>query len=106
MVCINERKLREGLARLFADGGHAVVPTLGDAACLEEILTRDKPDLVVIDVRMPPTHTDEGAREVKDRRPNVGVLVLSPTHRDHARGRAGFPGRIRLPAQGPRPRSR
>lgn len=89
--------LREGLARLFADGGHVVVATLGDAARLDEILTRDQPDLVVIDVRMPPTYTDEGARaarEVKDRHPDVGVLVLSQhietTHAVELVSRAGF----------------
>ncbi|HEX5996245.1 MAG TPA: response regulator transcription factor [Jiangellales bacterium] len=89
--------LREGLARLFADGGHVVVATVGDATSLEEILTRDQPDLVVIDVRMPPTYTDEGtraAREVKDRHPDIGVLVLSQhietTHVVELVSRAGF----------------
>jgi DNA-binding NarL/FixJ family response regulator len=72
--------LREGLARLFADGGHQVVATLGDAQGLAAVLAGHDPDLVVIDVRMPPTYTDEGARaalETKRRHPDVGVLVLS-----------------------------
>jgi DNA-binding NarL/FixJ family response regulator len=72
--------LREGLARLFADGGHQVVSTLGDGATVAEVVDRQKPDLVVLDIRMPPTYTDEGARaarEIKDRHPEVGVLVLS-----------------------------
>ena len=50
--------LREGLARLFADAGHEVLATLGDASSLAEVVVRDGPDLVVLDVRMPPTHTD------------------------------------------------
>jgi DNA-binding NarL/FixJ family response regulator len=89
--------LREGLARLFVDGGHEVVATLGDADRLEDILTRERPDLVIIDIRMPPTYTDEGARaarESKDRHPNIGVLVLSQhietTHAVDLVSRAGF----------------
>ena len=78
--------LREGLARLFEDGGHQVLAAVGDA---EQLLlaTRahldsgaDRPDLVVVDVRMPPTFTDEGARaarEIKQAHPETGVLVLS-----------------------------
>ncbi|MEV6105043.1 response regulator transcription factor [Streptomyces sp. NPDC051940] len=72
--------LREGLARLFADGGHEVVATLGDATALGALLGADRPDLVVLDVRMPPTYTFEGteaAREIKERFPGTGVLVLS-----------------------------
>jgi DNA-binding NarL/FixJ family response regulator len=89
--------LREGLARLFVDAGHAVVATLGDAARLEAIVRSTEPDLVIIDVRMPPTYTDEGARaarEAKDRHPDVGVLVLSQhietTHAVELVSRAGF----------------
>ena len=72
--------LREGLARLFADGGHQVVATRGDAEGLLELVEETTPDLVVLDVRMPPTHTDEGIRaaaELKAEMPNLGVLVLS-----------------------------
>jgi len=72
--------LREGLARLFVDGGHEVVALLGDAGELLATVDQQHPDLVVVDVRMPPTYTDEGARaarEIKDRHPDVGVLVLS-----------------------------
>jgi DNA-binding NarL/FixJ family response regulator len=89
--------LREGLARLFADGGHHVVATLRDADRLDEILTRHNPDLVVIDIRMPPTYTDEGARaalETKERHPDIGVLVLSQhietTHAVDLVSRTGF----------------
>ena len=72
--------LREGLARLFADGGHQVVATLGDAERLPATVSGHEPDLVVIDVRMPPTFTDEGTRaaeRIKLEHPEIGVLVLS-----------------------------
>ena len=89
--------LREGLARLFADGGHAVVASVGDAAALLEAVETGAPDLVVVDIRMPPTYSDEGARaarEIKDRHPDVGVLVLSQhietTHAVDLVGRPGF----------------
>jgi DNA-binding NarL/FixJ family response regulator len=72
--------LREGLGRLFEDAGHEVVASLGDATHLIAAIRGHKPDLLVVDVRMPPTHTDEGARaaaQVKEEFPGVGVLVLS-----------------------------
>ena len=89
--------LREGLARLFADGGHQVVSTLGDGETVVEVVADERPDLVVLDIRMPPTYTDEGAlaaREIKDRHPEVGVLLLSQhietTHAVDLVGRPGF----------------
>jgi DNA-binding NarL/FixJ family response regulator len=72
--------LREGLGRLFEDGGHQVVASLGDAYGLLPAITEHDPDLVVLDIRMPPTFTDEGARaamEIKATYPDLGVLVLS-----------------------------
>ena len=72
--------LREGLRMLFVDGGHEVVATFGDADGLLEAVTTYRPDLVVADIRMPPTHTDEGARAaqaVKRAHPELGVLLLS-----------------------------
>jgi DNA-binding NarL/FixJ family response regulator len=72
--------LREGLARLFEDSGHEVVASLGDAQQLQAAVAEHDPDLVVVDIRMPPTHTDEGARaaaELKHAHPELGVLVLS-----------------------------
>jgi DNA-binding NarL/FixJ family response regulator len=72
--------LREGLARFFADGGHEVSASLGDANGLLDAVAEHGPDLVVVDVRMPPTFTDEGARaarEIKEAHPEIGVLVLS-----------------------------
>lgn len=72
--------LREGLVRLLADEGHEVVAAVGDGDALLAAVAADQPDVVVVDVRMPPTHTDEGLRaamELRGRWPRVGVLVLS-----------------------------
>jgi DNA-binding NarL/FixJ family response regulator len=72
--------LRAGLVRLLADAGHEVVATVGDADTLVEVVERNEPDLCVVDVRMPPTHTDDGLRAalaIRSRRPGVGILVLS-----------------------------
>jgi DNA-binding NarL/FixJ family response regulator len=72
--------LREGLGRLFADAGHEVAASRGDARDLVATVAGHRPDLVVLDIRMPPTFTDEGARaayEIKRSHPQVGVLVLS-----------------------------
>ena len=72
--------LREGLARLFADAGHDVVGTAGDGAGLLAMAAALRPDLAVVDVRMPPTYTDEGIRAaaaLRAEHPSVGVLVLS-----------------------------
>ncbi len=80
LIAEDQVLLREGLARLFADGGHEVVATYGDARNLEAGVMGHRPDLVVLDIRMPPTFTDEGARagaEIKQEHPDVGVLMLS-----------------------------
>ncbi len=80
VIAEDQALLREGLARLFRDGGHEVVATVGDAGDLLAAVERERPDLAVVDIRMPPTFTDEGARAaqvIKECRPDVGVLVLS-----------------------------
>lgn len=72
--------LREGLARLLTDGGFEVVATVEDAIGLVGAVERERPDICVVDVRMPPTHTDEGLRaaiEIRSRWPETAVLVLS-----------------------------
>jgi DNA-binding NarL/FixJ family response regulator len=72
--------LREGLARVLTEGGFEVVAQAADADELRQAVRRFKPDVAIIDVRMPPTHTDEGARaavEIRSEQPEVGVLVLS-----------------------------
>jgi DNA-binding NarL/FixJ family response regulator len=72
--------LREGLARLLAEEGHEIVAAVGDGEHLLRAVADGQPDVVVADVRMPPTHTDEGLRaalQIRDRWPAVGILVLS-----------------------------
>ena len=72
--------LREGLARLLGEAGFAVVGLAQDAEQLLELIARDPPDVAIIDIRMPPTHTDEGlraAKAIRARWPAVGILVLS-----------------------------
>ena len=71
---------REGLARLITDRGHEVVAAVGDADALLEAVAEHDPDVAVADIRMPPTHTDEGLRaaiELRREHPGTGVLVLS-----------------------------
>jgi DNA-binding NarL/FixJ family response regulator len=72
--------LRAGLTGLLVDAGEEVVATVGDADSLLEVVERHEPDLAIVDVRMPPTHTDDGLRAaiaVRGRWPDVGILVLS-----------------------------
>ena len=72
--------LREGLTRLLAEAGHEVVAAATDAEALMRAVEACAPDVCVIDVRMPPTFTDEGLRAalvIRDRWPDTGVLVLS-----------------------------
>jgi DNA-binding NarL/FixJ family response regulator len=72
--------LREGLTRLLVEEGHEVVSAVANADTLADSVERHRPDVVITDVRMPPTHTDDGLRaalEVRRRWPEIGVLVLS-----------------------------
>jgi DNA-binding NarL/FixJ family response regulator len=72
--------LREGLTKLLADGGFEVAAAVSDADQLLRAVGEQRPDLVVIDVRMPPTHTDEGiqaALVIRRQYPRVAILVLS-----------------------------
>jgi DNA-binding NarL/FixJ family response regulator len=72
--------LREGVARLLAEAGFDVVGQAGDADELLREVADKSPDVAIVDIRMPPTHTDEGlraARELRRRHPTLGVLVLS-----------------------------
>ena len=72
--------LREGIARLLEDSGFEVVGRAGDAEDLLRKVRAHKPDVAVVDIRMPPTHTDEGlraARVIRAELPGTGVLVLS-----------------------------
>jgi DNA-binding NarL/FixJ family response regulator len=72
--------LREGLARLVEDEGHEVVASAGDGPDLVRKARAHRPDLVIADVRMPPSQTDEGLRaalEIRAAHPEIGILVLS-----------------------------
>jgi DNA-binding NarL/FixJ family response regulator len=80
MIAEDSVLLREGITRLLVDAGEDVVAGFGDADALLDALDSGQPDLVVLDVRMPPTHTDEGVRaalHIRQRWPGVGILVLS-----------------------------
>jgi DNA-binding NarL/FixJ family response regulator len=71
---------RAGLARLLADRGHQVVAAVADAGALIAAVAEHDPDVAVADIRMPPTHTDEGLRgaiELRRDHPRTGVLMLS-----------------------------
>jgi DNA-binding NarL/FixJ family response regulator len=72
--------LRRGAIRLLEDAGFSVVGECGDAEELMELVRREKPDVAVVDIRMPPNHLDEGlqaAATIRAELPSVGVLMLS-----------------------------
>jgi DNA-binding NarL/FixJ family response regulator len=72
--------LREGISLLLTDAGHDVVATAGDGPGMVDAVLRERPDVTLVDVRMPPSHTDEGLRaavEVRAQWPAAKVLVLS-----------------------------
>jgi len=80
VIADDEALLREGLARLLADAGVDVVGDAGNADGLLRLVERARPDVAIVDIKMPPTHTDEGliaAQEIRSTHPEVGVLVLS-----------------------------
>ena len=71
---------RQGLARLLAEAGIEIAGEAGDAEGLLALVDEERPNAVVVDIRMPPTHTDEGlvaAAAIRARHPEIGVLVLS-----------------------------
>jgi DNA-binding NarL/FixJ family response regulator len=72
--------LREGLARLLGEAGFEVVGLAADGDQLLALVEQEQPDVAIIDIRMPPTHTDEGlraAKAIRERWPTIGLLVLS-----------------------------
>ena len=76
----DEVLLREGLASLLVQSGFEVVGQAGDGSELLALVREHEPDLVLVDIRMPPTHSTEGldaARVIKQELPDIGVLVLS-----------------------------
>lgn len=80
LICEDNALLRAGLQRLLISEGHEVVAALADAGQLPERVQQHEPELVILDVRLPPTFTDEGVRaaiELRRRWPNLPILVLS-----------------------------
>ncbi|WP_226531371.1 response regulator transcription factor [Microbacterium paraoxydans] len=76
----DEVLLREGIAHILANDGFEVLASTGDAVALEREVERHRPDLVITDIRMPPTHTDEGllsALRIRQAHPGIGVVVVS-----------------------------
>jgi DNA-binding NarL/FixJ family response regulator len=90
---------REGIARLLADAGVEIAAEVGDADALMRAVRATKPDAAIIDIRMPPTHTDEGlaaAQQIRAEHPGVNVLILSQYIEPHYAMRLldEHPGRI------------
>jgi DNA-binding NarL/FixJ family response regulator len=80
LIAEDDVLLREGLARLLADEGFRVIDQAGNASALMALAHRHHPDLVIVDIRMPPTHTTEGldaARTIRAEMPETAVVVLS-----------------------------
>ena len=80
VIADDEALLREGLARLLDDAGFEVAGRCGDADALLRMVEARKPDVAIVDIRMPPNHGDDGlvaAQEIRRRHPDIGVLVLS-----------------------------
>ena len=80
VIADDELLLREGLERLLTEAGLDVVGKVGTAEELHRKADLTRPDVVIVDIRMPPTHTDEGlvaARRLRESHPQIGVLVLS-----------------------------
>ena len=80
VIADDETLLREGLERLLVEAGHEVVGKAGTAGELLRRVELTRPDVAIVDIRMPPTHTDEGlvaAQEIRRSHPTIGVLVLS-----------------------------
>ncbi|WP_370268322.1 response regulator transcription factor [Streptomyces sp. V4I8] len=80
MIGEDSALFREGLARLLADAGHDIVARAADAPALVSAVTENRPDLAVIDIRMPPDLTDDGARaarRIRESFPRLGIVLLS-----------------------------
>ena len=96
IIVEDQALLREGLAGLFREAGHQVVASRGDCTDLEATIAATHPDLLILDVRLPPNLADEGARaaaSVKRSRPDLGVLLLSQhIETRHSVGLAGLAG--------------
>src|SRR5215472_14128754 len=72
--------IRAGLAEILTDRGHEIVAAVGDAEALKDAVSAHAPDVAIVDVRMPPSHTDEGLRAaiaIRRDHPGTGILVFS-----------------------------
>ena len=72
--------IRAGLTEILTDRGHEIVAAVGDAEALKDAVAANQPDVAIVDVRMPPSHTDEGLRAaiaIRRDHPGVGILVFS-----------------------------
>ena len=80
LIAEDDVLMREGLAKLLGDAGFDVIDQVGNAAALLTLARRHRPDLVILDIRMPPTHTTEGldaARTIREELPETAAIVLS-----------------------------
>ena len=80
LIAEDDVLMREGLAKLLGDAGFDVIDQVGNAAALLTLARRHRPDLVILDIRMPPTHTTEGldaARTIREELPDTAAVVLS-----------------------------
>jgi DNA-binding NarL/FixJ family response regulator len=80
VIADDETLLRDGLARLLDDAGFEIAGRCGDADALLRMVDARRPDVAIVDIRMPPNHGDDGllaAQEINRRHPEIGVLVLS-----------------------------
>ena len=79
-IADDEVLLREGLSRLLTEAGLEIVATAGDPTELIRCVGLTRPDVAIVDIKMPPTHTDEGlvaAQQLREMHPDLGVVVLS-----------------------------
>jgi DNA-binding NarL/FixJ family response regulator len=80
VIADDELLLREGVERLLTEAGYDVVGKVGTAEELRRKVELTRPDVAIVDIKMPPTYTDEGlvgAQEIRESHPEIGVLVLS-----------------------------
>jgi DNA-binding NarL/FixJ family response regulator len=80
MIAEDASLIREGIGRVLTDAGFQVTGSVGTADELLAMIDTERPDVAIVDIKMPPTHSDEGlraAKVIRDRYPEVGVLVLS-----------------------------
>ena len=97
--------LREGMASLLDRSGFEIIGQAGDSAELLRLVREKTPALVVVDIRMPPTHTAEGldaARQIRKEHPQTGILSSRPTSKSSTPWSSGQRPRYRLPPQEPR----